>query len=279
MTAAGSNRIRILGCQLEIPNTKTVEARDGNLNALRETVKLAVIEQAVDLVLLLELCSIEYSRVAFDNLASLAEDLDGPSFQTWSEFAGQYNTFVAYSFPRRSAVGYHITAAVVGPDSKRVGYYDKMFLAQYGDSPEREYFQAGQDYFVFEIKEIKIGIIICADIRIPELSRILTLEYGAQVIVHLNSFSRDQTFYSWHHFAVTRAVENQVYFLSLNRGGRRYGHSIFCPPWIDETTLPVVFDQTSEQLLSFDVCQADVECTRNQIPLLEGRPISVQFSP
>jgi nitrilase len=66
--------------------------------------------------------------------------------------------------------------------------------------------------------------------RLPELTRRLGTEFGVSIIIHPVAYAQDCSFHSWHPFVVTRSLENQVYFTSLNRGGAHFGHSIICPP-------------------------------------------------
>ena len=47
-------------------------------------------------------------------------------------------------------------------------------------------------------------------------------------------------------------MENQVYFLSLNRAGADYGSSIFCPPWINHDIKSVTLPK-SETFKIFEV--------------------------
>ena len=252
-------------------NSRNVTERDRNLAVLQNKVANFLVEKRVDLVILPELCSIEYSNQSFDRLNVLAETTEGPSFRTWRSISREFSTYVVYGFPRRTADGYRITLAVSEPDGNLAGHYDKIFLAQYGASTEKDYFQAGSELFAFEINNIRFGLLICADIRIPELARSLTVDYDVDVILHLSTFTRDTSFYSWHHFAVTRALENQVYLLSLNRAGRKFGHSIFCPPWIDENHLPVVFDKHKEQFLRFKIKRSEIDYVRENISFLKDR--------
>ena len=77
---------------------------------------------------------------------------------------------------------------------------------------------------------------LCADdIRFPELCRQLAWGSGAQVLLHPAAFIRDTAFHSWHAFATTRALENQVHFFSLSFAGERWGGSILAPPWLDSS--------------------------------------------
>ena len=50
--------------------------------------------------------------------------------------------------------------------------------------------------------------------------------------LHPAAFVRDATFHCYHQFAMTRAVENGVYLLSVNYAGASFGDSIAVGPWI-----------------------------------------------
>jgi hypothetical protein len=78
---------------------------------------------------------------------------------------------------------------------------------------------------------VRLGLLICYDIRFPEVSRALALLEGCDVLLHPSAFPKDQTYASWPLFVVTRAIENQVYVLSLSRAGAHFGGSLLCPPW------------------------------------------------
>ena len=120
---------------------------------------------------------------------------------------------------------------------------------------------------VAEIAGIKVAPIICYDIRIPELSRALCRGLGAHLILHCGAYYTDESYYSWHHFVVTRALENQSYMLSLNRAGETYGSSVFCPPWVDETAEPARFGKT-EDLRRFEIDPAEIARIRRSYSFL-----------
>jgi len=254
--------IEVLACQIAIPARTNRSDRDANLAGSVAMVRSKLSERPADMVALPELSAIDYSRDAFDRLAELAEPLDGPSLQAWREVAREHATHVAYSFPRVAGDGFRISLAVVGPSGDLVGHFDKLHLAQYGASMEKEYFGAGDHLFVFDIKGIRIAPIICYDIRMPELSRTLAIDHGVDMILHAGAYSRDPSFYSWHQFVVARAMENQVFVLSLNRAGADFGHSIFCPPWVDEDRQPIVFAKHDEQILRLEINRAEIERAR-----------------
>lgn len=264
--------LRLLAAQIEIPPTPDAASRDRHLAASAERVAAALARQPADLVVLPELSSLDYSRQAFGALAQLAEELDGPSFQRWSALAREHRCAVVYGFARRAGPDdYRISAAAVDASGALIGHYDKLHLAQFGASMEQEYFRRGHELLVFELCGLRIAPIICFDIRPPELVRALALRHRIDLVLHTGAYYRDPSFSSWHAFAQTRAVENQLYFLSLNRAGEHYGDSLFVPPWIDEHTRPQGFPAHAESLQQLLVDPAAIDAARRQYGFLAER--------
>ncbi|MGI9414080.1 MAG: carbon-nitrogen hydrolase family protein [Hyphomicrobiales bacterium] len=259
--------LRLLACQIAIPPTPDPAARDGHMRRVASLLDTALAEAPADLVVLPELTTVDYGRESFDRLDRLAEELDGPSFAVLSAVAARHATHIAYGFPRKAGDGYRITQALIDPSGAPAGHYDKLHLAQYGASMEKEYFTTGDRLLVAGIAGIKVAPIICYDIRIPELARTLSRGHGAGLILHCGAYYTDESYYSWHHFVVTRALENQVYVLSLNRAGETYGGSLFCPPWVDETAEPVRFG-TAEELRRFAIDPVEIARARRAYSFL-----------
>ena len=154
---------------------------------------------------------------------------------------------------------------------RKVGGFDKLHLAQFGRSVEKTYFSRGDHLFVFKLDGFSIAPIICYDIRPPELTRTLAVDHGVDLVLHCSAHFRDETFHTWHHFSVCRAVENQIYFLSLNRAGENYGNSFFCTPWIDENSPGIRFPQTDEKFQSIEIDANLIKGVRREFTLLEDR--------
>ena len=262
---------RLLACQIAIPPIATVRERDRHLDKTARMIRERLATEPTDLVVLPELSGIDYSRTAFDNLDALAEPLDGPSFEVLRELARDFGVTVVYGIPRRGDDDFRISQVAVGQDGEIIGFFDKLHIAQYGASIEKEYFARGEHLFVFEHEGIKIAPIICYDIRIPELTRTLVLQHGVQLILHCGAYSRDESFYSWHDFVVARAMENQIYVLSLNRAGREFGNSLFCGPWVDEATPASEFPPVEEAMHYLEVDPANIETIRKRYSFLTDR--------
>ncbi|TPE51616.1 carbon-nitrogen hydrolase family protein [Amaricoccus solimangrovi] len=268
----GRPTLRLLACQVAVPETRDAAARGRHLARCAAEVsrRLAEAPEPIDLVVLPELSSIEYSREAFERLDELAEPLDGPSFATWSGVARRHGVTIVYGAAIRGPGGDRITQVVVGPDGARRGAYAKIHTAQFGASMEKEFFVRGETLVVVEVAGFRVAPIICYDIRIPELSRVLCVDQGVDLLLHCGAYAHDLSFYSWHDFVVTRALENQVYMLSLNRAGADFGASMFCAPWVDETAPPENLG-AEETFRTFTLTRAALAEAREVYPFLADR--------
>lgn len=271
-TPSSSPRLRLLACQLAIPETRDVAARDRHLARSVSAIsdRLAKERPPIDLVVLPELSSVEYSRAAFEVLDELSEPLDGPSFEAWRTVARRFGVTIAYGAPVVVEGRRQIAQVVVGPEGERCGVFAKLHIAQFGFSMEKEFFSAGDSLFVFEVAGFRVAPIICYDIRIPELARTLCLNHGVDLLLHCGAYSRDRSYFSWHPFVVTRALENQIYVLSLNRAGGDFGGSLFCPPWVDETQKPRHFGD-AERFETLTLTGSAMEAARTTYPFRADR--------
>jgi len=263
--------LTLLACQIDIPEMTTAAERDKHLVRLAQKIDAELSTSPADIVVLPELSSIDYSRAAFACLDVLAEPLDGASFECWRDVARRHKTSISYSFARKTDDAYFISIAVVNPDGELVGYFDKLHLAQYGASMEKDYFTRGDHLLTFDVKGLRLAPFICYDIRFPELARTLVLNHGVDIILHCGAYFRDPSFHTWHAFAITRAIENQVFFLSLNRAGQNYGNSLFCYPWMDETFGPLHFSDHAEDFQRIGIEPRLVKEARENYTFLQDK--------
>lgn len=263
--------LSILACQIEVASSRTAAERDRHLDRIAAEIRARLERRHHDLIVLPELSSIDYSKASFDNLRVLAEPLDGPSLQRFGPLAREFGVTIVFGIPRRNGDSFFISQVVVDRSGTPIGHFDKLHLAQFGGSMEKDYFSRGDHLFVFRHKDVTIAPIICYDIRMPELTRTLVVDHGVQLVLHCSAHSRDETFYSWHHFSVCRAIENQIYFLSLNRAGENYGSSIFCTPWIDEANPGHRFPESAERFETIEIDSDLVQRVRRDYTLLDDR--------
>jgi predicted amidohydrolase len=263
--------MKILAYQPLIRQVRSVEDRRAHVrNMIRFLEAQCRREEDISLIILPELSTIEYASATFKRLSVLAEPLYGETFEAMAALAKRAGCAVSYGFPRVANGQYYISQAVVGTSGQCLTSYDKLHLAQFGASVERDYFSSGSKLGIFELDGFRFGIIICYDFRFSDLMKLLVNEHQVDAILHPVAFTRDSTFASWHPFVVCRALENQVFFLSLNRAGPAWGNSIFCPPWIEDRIKPVILGEKEEAHL-FTLDKSAICSARETYPFREDR--------
>lgn len=80
------------------------------------------------------------------------------------------------------------------------------------------YTSEGDDLSVYDIGPAKIGIAICYEAEIPEISRILSLQ-GAEIIFCPSFTFTEYGFWRVRHCAAARCIENQIYFVHCCTAG------------------------------------------------------------
>lgn len=271
ITKQDTESCRILACQLHIPETLTRKDRRRHVDQVISKISNALDRKPADLVVLPELSTIDYSREAFDQLGQLAEPLHGSSVSKMQALAVRYRTAIVFGMPRIEAGEFYISQAIIDANGELLDCYDKLHICQYGASMEKDYFQRGNHLSVFEVAGIRFAPIICYDIRLPELSRNLAVNHQVDCILHCGAYYRDESFHSWHAFAATRAIENQIFLLSLNRAGSNYGNSILCLPWMDEDNTAFNFNDRDEDLRYLTVQRSAILEARQQYSFLSDR--------
>ena len=261
--------MHLLACQIAIPRTRCRGDQLTHLRALCRRLRAACRERVPDLIVLPELAAQEYGNGAFACLRDLDDDGRGPVTGIFAELARELGCHIAVGVARRDGAHHHISQLLLGPDGELAGVYDKLHCAQFGASAEAAHFSPGRHLLVTEIAGWRLGVMICYDLRFPELARRMA-ELGVELMLHPVAFTRDFSFVSWHAFVITRAMENQCYWLSLNRAGEAWGHSLLCPPLVDEDH-PVTTFGAEESLHWFTLDRSALEEARTRLPLGQDR--------
>ena len=229
----------------------TIEPYDVQLSPVLRRKKLAehitaCVEKTsenIELVVLPELCTLDYSDASFKRLAELAEEERGATFECFSFLAKTLRTAISFSIATCDDSAYYITNLVVDRTGDLISRYHKVHLAQLGASHEKEFFSGGRAFGAFELNGYRFGVLLCYDFRFPTYVQTLCQQFDIDVLLHPVAFCKDATYLSWHQFVAARAVENQVYLFSVNRAGQQWGRTIVCPPWVDEISIPRVLGE------------------------------------
>lgn len=143
-------------------------------NIARTTAALrSAAADGADLVVLPELVATGYvlDRAAlFERAESTAEP--GPVLSAWAREARALGVTVVGGYAERAGERLFNSVAVIGPDGALAGSYRKLHL--FGQ--ERHVFAPGDlGLPVIEVAGLRLGVVVCYDLRFPEAVRILAL--------------------------------------------------------------------------------------------------------
>lgn len=124
------------------------------------------------------------------------------------------------------------TACVFDREGKLIARYDKTHL--FSPMGEDDYFAKGDHICRFQMDGHDVGILICYDIRFPELTRAMTVP-GLELLFMVSQWP-DVRVPHLQVLTQARAIENQMYLACCNACGKagetRYGgNSSVIDPW------------------------------------------------
>ncbi len=107
------------------------------------------------------------------------------------------------------------TAFVFNREGACVAEYDKTHL--FTPMGEHDYYTGGDHLCRFTLDGVKCGIIICYDIRFPELTRNLALQ-GLDMLFVVSQWPKERIFHL-RTLTTARAIENQMFVVCCNSCG------------------------------------------------------------
>ncbi len=160
------------------------------------------------------------------------------------------------------------TAYVFDRQGARIAEYDKTHL--FTPMGEQDCYKAGNHITTFALDGRRCGVILCYDVRFPELARTLSLT-GLDVLF-LPAQWPAQRRYHWETLTAARAIENQIFVVACNACGKAgktvYGGlSRILDPWGN----PIVAAGGSEVILTGDLDFSVIEGIRASINVYRDR--------
>jgi predicted amidohydrolase len=154
-----------------------------------------------------------------------------------------------------------------------VSVYRKLHLYDAFGFKESDKFHPGEDIAApVKSGDSRFGMMICYDLRFPEMARLLTLA-GANVIVAPSGWVQgDLKMEHWQTMVKARALENGCYVIAPAQVGNIYiGHSMI----VDPLGRTIVDLGEEEGLKVVDLDLELVSETREKLPLLKNRRTDV----
>lgn len=229
-----------------------------------------------DFVILPEMFCCPYQT---ENFPIYAEKEGGPVWQQLSGYAKQYGIYlIGGSMPEKDAEGnVYNTSYIFDREGKQIGKHRKVHLfdidVKGGQTfKESDTLTAGDSDTVFDTEFGKMGVMLCFDIRFPELSRMMVND-GARIVFVPAAFNMTTGPAHWELSFRTRALDNQIYMVGcapardVSAGYISWGHSIVTDPW------GRVIDMLDEKkgILLAELDMDYEEQVREELPLLKSR--------
>ncbi len=171
-----------------------------------------------DVILLPELWNTGFAPNQID--ASLADEDGARTKALCGSLAREYGVnIVAGSVLAKKGDALYNTAYVFDRAGSCIAEYDKTHL--FSPSGEGEAYAAGNRFVTFPLDGVMCGIMICYDLRFPELCRALALS-GAKA-VFLPAEWRKVATKQMRALLEARAIENQMFAALCNGCGEAYG--------------------------------------------------------
>ena len=208
-------------------------------------------------------------------LTNLAETINGNFITTIAAAAKQNKIQVIGSFYEKSEKQNRVydTAFVINKSGKVISIYRKIHLYDALGFKESDKMVSGSKITKPVKTSIgKIGMMICYDLRFPEMSRSLAAA-GSEVLVAPSAWVKgDMKEDHWITINKTRAIENGCYVISPDQVGNIYcGRSLVVDPYGK-----ILLDMKKKQGIGFvDIDLNRVKKTRKILPLLKNRRMDI----
>ncbi len=217
-------------------------------------------EQGAGFAVLPELFNVGYKLEEFKELDY---DFNG-TLNTLKRISKELGIHIIAGVLEKSDGQYYNTAVIFDNSGEMIEKYRKINL--FPLSNEKEIFVPGNRIKTVNIGGIKLGILICYDIRFPELSR-KYFNNGCSAYAVLSAFPFPRLDH-WNIIIKARAIENQSYVIASNRVGsdgnmKFVGNSCIIDPW---GKVLGILNDTQEDVLVQDIDLNEVAGVRELIP-------------
>lgn len=237
---------------------------------------LEAIKKSPDVIILPEMWNTSYD---LNNLRDKADRNGQPSAVYMSKLAHDHGVnIIAGSISDTRNDKIYNSSYIFNRQGNLAFRYDKVHL--FGLMNEESCLSPGQQRAVFELDNMKCGVIICYDLRFPELIRALALD-GIEILFVPAQWPHPRM-HPWRTLLQARAIENQMYVAAVNRVGKEgeavfFGHSMVVDP-LGEVMIEA---DEEERILTVDIdlqkirkIRQHMTCFTDRRPETYGRKIT-----
>lgn len=204
---------RVAGAQIDI---RFAESK-ANLERIEDIVRKTVAQEAW-LTVFPEAAISGYCFESVDEAMPVAETIPGPSTNRLAELCRELRTYVITGMLERDGDRLFNAAAIVGPEGL-IGSYRKIHLPYLG--MDRFATPGDRPFRVWDLGGVRVGVHICYDGAFPESARVMALDGADLIVLPTNWPPKSECAAA--HLPNTRAMENVVYFMAVDRVGEERG--------------------------------------------------------
>jgi omega-amidase len=190
--------------------------------------RVAATLESLDFLVFPELVDGGYAARARGKAPHHLDDAFVNAFRDVSRAASLY--CIAGSVCLRADSSSNTNTSLVFSGGRLVHRYDKMHL--FTPTHDRKYFRAGTKVRTFTVSttrpRVRSGIVICYDLRFPELIRTMASQ-GMKILFVPARWPRLRDD-AWFTLLKARAIENQIFVVGCNAGGSEGGYSYAFDP-------------------------------------------------
>lgn len=215
------------------------------------------------------------SSQSAEELTEVAESTHGPFISSLRDVAKGAGIAVVATIYENSTVPNRVfdTAVWIDAQGNITSVYRKLHLYDAFGFKESDKFHPGTALGpLVQSGEYRLGMMICYDLRFPEMARMLVLE-GANVLLAPSGWVQgDLKVEHWQTMIKARALENGSYVIAPDQVGNIYiGHSMVVDPL--GRTLVDLGKREGLEVVELDLKL--VNETRGKLPLLKNRRTDV----
>ncbi|HYH01565.1 MAG TPA: carbon-nitrogen hydrolase family protein, partial [Bacillota bacterium] len=226
--------IRLGICQFKVGCDKTF-----NLIKAEQAINQAV-DEGAQMVVLPEMFNCPYQQEFFSQFAETA-----PGGETLIRLAELAETNKCYivggSIPEQAEGNLYNTCFIFDRTGQIIARHRKIHLFDIEipgkvSFKESAVLKAGQELTWFDTEFGRFGVVICYDLRFPELFRLMA-DAGVQGVLIPAAFNLTTGPAHWETLMRARAIDNQVYIIGVGPASDSsaqyvaYGHSVVVDPW------------------------------------------------
>ena len=247
-------------------NMRSLESK-ANFDRAEALVRRAVGENGPDVVVLPETWNTGFMPAG--DLAAACDENAKAVRTRFSPLARELNVnIVAGSVSNNRGGHIYNTACVFDRAGACIAEYDKTH--PFTPMGEHEIYTPGDHLVTFTLDGVRCGLLICYEVRFPELWRTLALR-GAQVMFLPAQWTAARQ-YHWETLTAARAIENQLFVVSCNACGERDGtlYGGFSRI-IDPLGAVLAQGGGEEEIVTADLDLSSIAPLRARVPVLHDR--------